>query len=475
VPQDGPATGPLRVSSINSRYFSDPSGKIVYLAGAHTWNNFEDWGFSNPPPAFDYTAYLQFLRRYHLNFFRLWTFEQAEDEPWTTESIYFSPMPYRRTGPGNAIDGGLRFDLTQFDEAFFSRLRDRVQKAGAKGIYVSIMLFDGEIGDKSEKPNIGKGNPWRNHPFNRANNVNGIDGDLNGDGRGWEIDTLQDPKILALQEAYVAKVIDTVNDLDNVLYEVSNETTNQAVAWQYEIIRFVHTYERARKKQHPVGMTSAYPDGRNADLWSSPADWISPNDTPQDPYKTDPPVADGRKVIVADTDHLWGIGGTSDWAWKSFTRGLNLLFMDPYKAMVPNGMPLIKDPASDERTQDPNARLEWEQLRRNLGYTRLFAKQIDLAVMIPHPELASTRYCLSNPGVDYLIYLPLPRRRYRWLRNEVTVNLRPVTESMQTEWFDPQTGETYFGQDVSGGGAKNLEAPFWGAAVLRLIARSSKP
>ena len=27
----------------------------------------------------------------------------------------------------------------------------------------------------------------------------------------------------ALQEAYVRKVIDTVNDLDNVLYEITNE------------------------------------------------------------------------------------------------------------------------------------------------------------------------------------------------------------------------------------------------------------
>ena len=48
------------------------------------------------------------------------------------------------------------------------------------------------------------------------------------------------------------------------------------------------------------------------------------------PYQIDPPAADGRKVILTDTDHLWGIGGDVAWVWKSFLRGLNPIFMDPY-------------------------------------------------------------------------------------------------------------------------------------------------
>ena len=40
---------------------------------------------------------------------------------------------------------------------------------------------------------------------------------------GVEIYELLDPKITALQEAYVRKVVDTVNEFDNVLYEISNE------------------------------------------------------------------------------------------------------------------------------------------------------------------------------------------------------------------------------------------------------------
>ena len=38
---------------------------------------------------------------------------------------------------------------------------------------------------------------------------------------------MQNGAITALQEAYVRKVVDTVNDLDNVLYEISNESSRQ--------------------------------------------------------------------------------------------------------------------------------------------------------------------------------------------------------------------------------------------------------
>src|SRR5262245_48668707 len=70
-----PATGPLRVSTANPRYFSDATGKAIYLTGSHTWANLQDIGFSNPPPTFDFGAYLNLLERHHHNFIRLWRWE----------------------------------------------------------------------------------------------------------------------------------------------------------------------------------------------------------------------------------------------------------------------------------------------------------------------------------------------------------------------------------------------------------------
>jgi hypothetical protein len=286
---------------------------------------------------------------------------------------------------------------------------------------------------------------WANHPFHPRNNVNGINGDTDGDGKAVEVHELADPKITALQEAYVRKVVETVGDLDNVLYEISNENHPASTEWQYHMIRFIKEVERGRPQQHPVGMTFQYRGGDNATLFDSPADWVSPN--PDGGYKDDPPVNDGRKVILNDTDHLWGIGGNSGWVWKSFLRGHHPLFMDPYDGKV------LAKPF------DP----DFDPVRRSLGQTLRFAERLDLAAMVPTRDVASTGFCLAAPGRAYLIYLPEG--------GNVSVDLAGASGRFSVEWLHPETGQTKTGDAVDGGGKKSLASPFeHGDAVLLLEA-----
>lgn len=328
------AAGPLRVHPTNPRYFTngtknaDGTLRAVYLTGSHTWPSLADIGKGDPPPAFDYKGYLDFLDRHNHNFFRLW---REELFFFLDERFVVTPHPWRRTGPGNALDGKPKFDLSQLDDSYFQRLRSRVQAAGERGMYVAVMLFEGWVQQQKKKE------WWRDHPFHPDNNVNGVDGDANGDGRASEVHTLEVPAVTRVQEAYVRRVLDAVGDLDNVLWEIVNEAGSYSTEWQYHFIRFLKAEEAKRTKQHPVGMTFQYsPDvklrGNNRTLFESPADWISPNQLAAAGYnyKTNPPPADGSKVIVPDTDHLGGIWGTPEWVWKSFTRGLNPIFMDPY-------------------------------------------------------------------------------------------------------------------------------------------------
>jgi hypothetical protein len=51
-----PITVPLRASTNNPNYFTDGSGKAVYLTGSHTWNDFQDWGTDDLPQPFDFPA-----------------------------------------------------------------------------------------------------------------------------------------------------------------------------------------------------------------------------------------------------------------------------------------------------------------------------------------------------------------------------------------------------------------------------------
>jgi hypothetical protein len=70
------ATGPLRANPANPRYFTDGSGKAIYLTGAHTWSNLLDRGTVSPPTvAFDYNAYINWMVSHNFNFMRLWTAE----------------------------------------------------------------------------------------------------------------------------------------------------------------------------------------------------------------------------------------------------------------------------------------------------------------------------------------------------------------------------------------------------------------
>ena len=47
-----PVTGPLRVITINPRYFTDGSGKAILLTGSHTWGNLQDYAYAAlPSPA----------------------------------------------------------------------------------------------------------------------------------------------------------------------------------------------------------------------------------------------------------------------------------------------------------------------------------------------------------------------------------------------------------------------------------------
>jgi hypothetical protein len=438
----GPATGPLRRLESNPRYFTDGSGRAVLLAGSHNWHNFQDNGHrlptsDDPPPAFDYDGYLDFLQRHGHNFFRLWRWEAPR---WTDAQPagmvkFCRPHPWRRTGPGLAADGQPKFDLESFDPAYFQRLRDRVARAGARGIYVSIMLFEGWELQFTDA--------WKCHHFHGPNNINGVDADPNG--RGLLYNQLREDetgrKVLALEEAYVRKVVDTVADLDNVLYEVCNEAGVYSTKWQYHLIDFLHAYERGKPKRHPVGMTFQYPGATNKMLIDSPADWISPNPgTPEEGYKDRPSARYLGKVVVNDTDHLWGhTGGDSVWVWKSFTRGLNVLFME-------------------ELTPSPT----WQDSARvAMGQVRSFAAAIDLAHMVPRPKLVGTGYLLAAPGREYLAYQD-------GSQGEFSIDLRDAEGIYEVRWYDTTKSQFIPGKPVNGGGRRVLTTPFPGSAAVHL-------
>jgi hypothetical protein len=448
------ATGPLRISTVNGRYFTDGTGKAIYLTGSHSWGALQDCGHgvdaplstANPPPAFDYNAYLNLLQANNHNFIRLWQWELPKTVYSPGLFYYTRPHPWLRSGAGTANDGMPKFDLNRLDQAYFDRLRARVIAARDRGIYVGIMLFEGWWYS-------GVPASWQWHPFHASNNVNGINGDANGNGNGEETHTNQIPAVLAVQRAYVRKVIDTVNDLDNVLYEIANESTaSGSRQWQYDMINFVKAHQAGKPKKHVVGMTApGYGgSGANDSLWSSPADWISLGfitaryGDVTDPLISNPPVVSSDKVNISDTDHLgWHCfvnnpTFTRTWVWKSFLRGHNTILMEDFKSNS-----------------------GWIAGRAAMGHTHTYANKMNLVAMTPQNGLTSTSYCLANVGQEYLVY--------QAGSGAFSVNLSAKTYTF--EWFNPATGTIAgTGSVTAGGGNQTFTPPFSGTAVLYLKA-----
>jgi len=463
-----PATGPLRVHPTNPRYFTDGSGKAIYLAGLQGgWEMQDDaWGgyaAAGTKVVSDFDRYLRILRENHLNYIRLWNVETTRWDKGA--AIVAAPMPYVRTGPGNALDGKPKFDLDRFDignlaspqlnsNHFFERLRARVMAARDRGIYVMIMLFEGFSCVHKVSSDFGfqnpNANPWLGHPFNLKNNIQGVNGDANGDGMGSEIHTLA-PSVQAItsrQKTYVKKIIDTVNDLDNVLYEIANESFPESNGWQSEMISTIRSYQATKPKQHPILLSSSTPGQPNQVLWSSQADAIAPRVEGTQDYRKNPPPADGRKVVIADADHIAWTTPDPRFVWKNFLRGNNPVIFD--WGLVPFDWKLGKVVTDDS---------VWKAPRRAMGYTRGYANKMNLAAMTPRLEVASTGYCLANPGSEYLVYQP----------GSGAFTVKLVGGTYAYEWFSPSDGNVAStGSCTTPGENKSFSAPFSGEAILYL-------
>ena len=493
------ADGPLTVCAENPRYFTPASGPraghAVYLTGSHIWNNLHDGMGPGPdgpaePERFDYDAYLRFLTDRGHNFIRLWRWEQIRSQAaGGNYHLNMTPQPWVRTGPGTAKDGKPRFDLERLDDEFFDRLRHRVVSAGEAGIYVGVMLFDGWALHLSPAPDHIEG-----HPFHAGNNVNGIS--------ATSIDDLQvlplDPRVRGLQEAYVRRVVDTLHDLPNVLWEVANESTGDgsvtsefagclgmtevprwgdSTQWQYWVIDVVKRHEAERGYPvHPMGMTMQFPVAEqtkvNEPLLHSRADWISPGyddeifaggghpmapGSPPSRWFADPPAADGAKVIISDTDHYAPGQGDALWAWKSFLRGHHPILMD--FGLIGGLEPTGESPAD---TGEPPFEA-YEPARWAMGDTRRYAERMDLVATQPRADTASTGYALVRAGAEYLVLEPHGDGQ------AFTVDLAPGTYAV--EWFDVTARDTAAAdpRTVEQAGPAEFAAPFRsGPAVLYL-------
>jgi hypothetical protein len=432
-------SGVLRVHPTNPRYFIDDSGRAIYLSGHQMFFDLQDRKAATygGQIGIDWKWYLQFLTDRNLNYIRNWT-----TFAFTASPAGVDPLPYRRVnGYGYANDGGLKFDLNQFNPVFFDRMRSRAIDLGNRGIIISYMLFDVYGFESRKNPGVGL-----NQVFNEGNNINGVD------AKDLSFFFSPSPEVMRLQKAYVNKVIDTVGDLDNVFFEVANEMG--AISWQLEMINHIKTYE-ARSKKHlilysPAGLLE---DGANyhsssiaealtsgASVFSVAGGWAD--------YVNDPPVNTWGMPAIIDIDHIfwreYSVEENIRIPWKAFTRGYHYALYD----------------APFEVPETETA--EWDMKRRGAGGTVTYANKIDLANMEPSTVVSSTRFALAKAGSEYLVYAPGG--------GSFTVDVQAGTYDY--EWFNTRTAAIVStGPITTLGRSHSFTPPFDGDAVLYLRVR----
>jgi hypothetical protein len=333
--------------------------------------------------------------------------------------------PWKRTGPGLAHDGGPKFDMTKFDQKYFDILKERVQQIENRGMYASVMIFGSHNGFEKNYENIA----W--HPNNNVNDMGFKD-----------IDSFFEPTSRGryAQRLLINKFIDTLNDFDNIIFEVMNEAAfPQSAQWQKDVVTYAKQYEANKPKQHLWGITADYQNS-NQDLVSGPHDWWSPDKALVEgyDYRQGGPASYSAKPIIVDSDHFDGglyrpdeIDKGIALVWKTFTRGNHPILMECYNDRW--------EPS--EFGCDNKVNPAFDPIRRALGHTRTYVGRFsDLAVTEPSESVCSSSYCLVNSGNDYLVYHPVSNNKNNGEgeNSSLTVSLKKGTYYL--EWFDPLDG-----------------------------------
>ena len=430
----------LSIYAANPAYFESPDGKPVVMIGDYEASPICPTGVPMDPN-YDYRIFFDTLKENGLNFAKVWIFYGVEAE-YDSETPFdeyhrFNLLPYLRTGPGLANDGRPKYDLAQFNPYYFERIAAACAAARARGIYVHLVLIDGWI---FRIPAL-----WKFHAYNIDNNVNHVDGDPKRTGVSTDPEqgscSLGNAQVLEVEKAYLRRLVDAVNDFDNVLFEVSNENYYN-LEWELSIARFVHEYEKGKPRQHLV-MPLDLPDhdyrgvtyGAEAknDHTKSWKTW----DLAQ-LHATMLAARGLKQPLIYDTDGIESDDNPVQRKgfWTAFVSGGHVNYTD-YSFQPEIG--------GDERG------LRRAGLRRQLGHLAAFTRQIRFWEMHPADIVRSgDAYALASPR-EAVVYLPGG--------GDVEVDLNGMMGALRAKWFNPRNGLFSRPSAVTGGKTQSFEAP----------------
>lgn len=338
---------------------------------------------------FDHRAYLAELEKHGFNQTRAFSGTYREvPGSFRIRNNTLAPAPERALTPWARRDG--KYDLDQFDEAYFDRLRDFLGEAGRRGVVVEYVLFCPFYEEAL----------WEINPMNARNNVNGV-----GAVPREEVYTLRHQGLLDRQLAFVRRVVIALNEFDNLYYEICNEPYFGGVTpeWQHRVAETIVETERALKNTHLIAQNIA---NKRAKVerphpaisvfnfhYASPPDAVAMN-------------WDLNKPIVFDETGFRGTGDAiyRQEAWQFLLAGGAGFSHLDYSFTV-------ERPDGTSRVEPPTPGGGGPEFRKQLAVLRRFLDGFDLVRMRPDAavvEIVGANLkgnVLHEPGRQYAIYL----------------------------------------------------------------------
>lgn len=233
---------PLSLHPDNPHYFLFRNKPVVLIGSTEHYGAVMNLDF-------DYVTYLNELAFWGLNVTRTFTGIYVEPQgAFKIERNSMAPSegryicPWARSSEKGYVNGGNKFDLSKWDEAYFVRLKDFIREAGKRNIVVELDLFS----------NFYDTVQWKLSPLYRANNVNGV-----GNVDDWkEVLSLKHKDLLEVQESMAVKIISELRDFDNLYYEICNEPyfgdTLALRQWEDHMTAVVASAEEGFSNKHLI-------------------------------------------------------------------------------------------------------------------------------------------------------------------------------------------------------------------------------
>lgn len=437
------ATTPIQVYSGNPHYFLF-RGNPTILVGA-TGDYMMSY-FSNK----DYVSFLNKLRAQDLNVVRLFTYAAWiwNDEPNSGDLAHYI-TPWVRVGS--------KWDLSQWNDAWFSRLKDYVAQASSRGIVVEIVLFTQTYNSTV----------WQSTPLYAANNVQGV-GNISWD----RFNSMDDQALVGYQDALARKIVQELNGYDNVYYELVNEP-GATTQWISHMLSTVLTAEASLPNKHLIGLqdptTFQSPDIRvhNAH-YTYGGWWLGAFEMLDEYYSLNEPLAFNESDVVLKFAvpsqgrvEAWEflVGGGA--AYNGLNWDWNTPGGDEYRGYLKN----LKDflASFDISKVSKDTSVIQEGVPGGGKYARAISEPgRQYAIYLHHSDPndggARSRYILRPGNYQANLLLDLPAGSYR------------------ADWVSPSTGVP--SQTVSfshGGGGKTLSSPEYSVDIALRILGSAPP